>query len=74
MCQMLAQKLTENNIEFEKCMDVSVMEQKGIRHVPVLEQDDGTMISFREALKFLGEIEKGYCASCEVAGNGAEGE
>lgn len=53
MCRMLAQKMDERHIPYEKIMDVDVLEQKGISHVPVLETDDGRMMDLAEALKFI---------------------
>lgn len=57
MCQMLAQKLTERNIEFEKIMDMDVLAAKDITHVPVLETDDGRMLDLAEAMKFIAQGE-----------------
>ncbi len=53
MCQMLAQKMNEKNIKFEKVMDLDVLEEKNITHVPVLETDDGRLLNLPEALKYV---------------------
>lgn len=53
MCNMLAQKMTERGIPFEKNMDVAEMERRNIQHVPVLETDDGKMLSLTEALQYI---------------------
>lgn len=55
MCQMLSQKMTERGISFEKHMDVAEMERKNIQHVPVLETDDGKMLSLAEALQYIAK-------------------
>lgn len=55
MCQMLAQKMSEKGIPFEKNMDVAEMERKKIQHVPVLETDDGKMLSLAEALQYIAK-------------------
>lgn len=55
MCQMLAKKMEERGIPFEKCMDVDTMQSIGIEHVPVLRTDDGTMLNLAEALRYVAE-------------------
>lgn len=57
MCQMLAQKMNEKNMPYEKIMDIDVLESKNITHVPVLETDDGRMLDLAEALKFITQGE-----------------
>jgi hypothetical protein len=52
---MLAQKMSEKGIPFEKNMDVAEMERKKIQHVPVLETDDGKMLSLAEALQYIAK-------------------
>lgn len=53
MCQMLAQKMSEKNIQYEKVIDLDVLEKKNITHVPVLETDDGRMLNLPDALKYV---------------------
>lgn len=55
MCHMLAKKMEENNVPFERCMDIDEMEKKGITHVPILETDDGQMLSLAEALQYIAK-------------------
>lgn len=57
MCQMLAQKMNEKQMSYEKVMDIDVLESKNITHVPVLETDDGRMLDLAEALKFITQGE-----------------
>lgn len=57
MCQMLAQKMNEKHMSYEKIMDIDVLESKNITHVPVLETDDGRMLDLAEALKFIAQGE-----------------
>ncbi len=57
MCQMLAQKMNEKHMPYEKIMDIDVLESKNITHVPVLETDDGRMLDLAEALKFITQGE-----------------
>lgn len=55
-CNVLTKKLESKNISFQEVNDVTVMEEKGIDAVPVLEVD-GVMMSFTEANKWLNEKE-----------------
>ncbi len=55
-CQILAKKLTEKGIEFEKCDDVEVMAGLGITSVPVLKDGDGKLMPYFEAVKFVNSL------------------
>lgn len=55
-CELLKQKLRENNIPFDVCMDVDEMTSKGIKTVPIVEFDDGTRIGFADAIKNVGSF------------------
>lgn len=51
-CKILKQKLTDNNIEFEECHDMEILESLNIEEVPQLLVND-KLLSFGEAVKFI---------------------
>lgn len=53
MCEMLAEKLTAAGLEYVKIMDRDVMKEKGITHVPMMQEDDGELMSLAAALKYI---------------------
>ena len=57
-CKVLKTKLEQANIEFEITLDISKLESLGILQVPMLEMDNGEMLDFNAAIKFLKEIQK----------------
>lgn len=54
-CKVLKAKLSQAGLPFEECQDVPVMEQLGIQSLPVLGLDDGTLLTFGEALQYISE-------------------
>ena len=56
-CQVLKKKLDSLNIKYQICGDVDIMEQKGIRSVPILEIETD-LLDFSRAVKWLKEYEK----------------
>ena len=50
-CRMIKDILEKRDIPFEICMDIKIMKDKGISDVPILEEDDGTMLNHVEAFK-----------------------
>lgn len=59
MCEMLKEKLNENNISFEEIQDKEILKSKGITHVPCLEMEDNTVLKLADALKWVNE--NGFC-------------
>lgn len=54
-CKVLTLKLQQKNIEFEENTDVEQMKAKGFQEAPKLELSDGTIMGFKEAVKWIGE-------------------
>jgi glutaredoxin len=52
-CKILESKLNDKNIEYNVCEDKEVMKAKGFRSVPVLELDDGTILTYGKAVKYV---------------------
>ena len=59
MCEMLKEKLKENNVSFEEIQDKEILKSKGITHVPCLEMEDNTILKLADALKWVNE--NGFC-------------
>ena len=55
MCTMLKTKLDAKNINYEVCTDTEKMTELGIKTVPVLQINGGSLMSLRESLKWLEE-------------------
>lgn len=52
-CKILESKLNEKEIKYDICEDKEVMKSKGFRSVPVLELDDGTILTYGKAVKYV---------------------
>ena len=52
-CKILESKLNEKEIKYEVCEDKELMKSKGFRSVPVLELDDGTILTYGKAVKYV---------------------
>ena len=52
-CKILESKLNDKNIKYDVCEDKEVMKSKGFRSVPVLELDDGTILTYGKAVKYV---------------------
>lgn len=52
-CLVLERKLGAKNIEYETVKDIEVMKKLGIDTVPVLELNDGSLLKFSEAVKWI---------------------
>ncbi len=61
MCEMLKEKLDASEIEYEVCRDVDRMKELGITHVPMLQTDEGNILSVGDALKLVKEITRNDC-------------
>lgn len=55
-CKILEKKLSDKGIDFEKCDDKEVMNSLGIVSVPVLKLDDGRMLGYFEAVKYVNAL------------------
>lgn len=53
-CKILEKKLNQAEIKYEKCTDISIMQQKGLDFLPVLEINDKIM-DFKEAVTWLNK-------------------
>lgn len=56
-CKILESKLKEHNVQYEECKDKEVMKSKGFRSVPMLELDDGTVLTYGKAIKYVNNLE-----------------
>ena len=52
-CKILEEKIRNKNIDFSIVSDEAIMEKKGIDMVPVLELENGQMLSFGQAVKWI---------------------
>lgn len=57
MCDMLKEELEEHNIQFENIMDLDILKNKQITHVPILELEDGSLLKLHEALKWVNNYD-----------------
>lgn len=53
MCDHAKEVLSKKNIPFEQVMDADLMVSKGITHVPVLETEDGNLLSGKALIQYL---------------------
>lgn len=52
-CKILEEKLRDKNIDFSIVSDEEIMKKKGIDMIPVLELENGQMLSFGQAVKWI---------------------
>lgn len=55
-CKILKNKLDQLGIDYEESSDVSKLLSAGFRQAPVLEKDDGELLSFKDALEYVKSI------------------
>ena len=53
MCNYAKQLMAQKNISYEQITDVDVMSAKGIAHVPVLETEDGNLLTGKALIQYL---------------------
>lgn len=53
MCEMMKGRLASLNVDYNICMDSAEMLSKGIKHVPVIEDEEGKMYSGRDAMAYI---------------------
>lgn len=56
-CRVLKAKLDSKDIIYEKISDIDLMMEKGIESVPVLELDNGELLDFSSAIKWVNHQE-----------------
>lgn len=56
MCDHAKEVLTAKNIPFEQIMDAEAISARGISHVPVLETEDGNLLSGRSLILYLNRL------------------
>lgn len=52
-CRVIEEKLTNANIKFEVCKDRAKMLALGLDFLPALKIDDGSILNFGEAVKWI---------------------
>ena len=55
-CRILEKKLSDKDIGFEKCDDREVMSSLGMVSLPMLRLDDGRMLGYFEAVKYVNAL------------------
>lgn len=55
-CKVLEAKLTQKNIQFEINSSIEEMESLGFSEAPMLKIDDGTILSFPEAVQYINKL------------------
>lgn len=56
-CKVLETKLNQKNIIYESMEDTKVIQDKGFDQLPILELDNGEVLSFVEANKYINSLE-----------------
>lgn len=56
MCDHAKEVLTAKHIPYEQIMDADVISAKGISHVPVLETEDGNLLSGKSLVQYLNNL------------------
>lgn len=57
MCEVAKETLTRNNIHFEYITDAEEISKHGITHVPVLETEDGNLLSGKPLMQYLNALQ-----------------
>lgn len=55
-CRILEKKLSDKGIGFEKCDDREAMSSLGMVSLPMLRLDDGRMLGYFEAVKYVNAL------------------
>ena len=53
MCDHVKNVLSQKGIPFDQIMDADTIMSKGISHVPVLETEDGNLLSGKALIQYL---------------------
>lgn len=55
MCEMMKGRLDSMKVDYIVCMDTDEMLSKGIKHVPVVEDENGTLYFGKDALTYIND-------------------
>lgn len=55
-CKILKKKMDDKGISYNTVTDIEVMTALGIESVPVLQFDDGALMDFGQAIKWVNEV------------------
>ena len=55
-CKILESKLEKKNIKYEAHDDIEEMKQMGFKGAPVIQQEDGTILNFAAAVKWVNSL------------------
>lgn len=55
-CNVLKTKLDNKGLNYEIVTDVDVMMAKGFKSAPILEDDNGNIMTFTDAIKFVNGL------------------
>lgn len=56
-CKVLEKKMKMKGIEFEACHDMKKMEELGMTSAPRVQVDDGELMDFTKANKWINSLE-----------------
>jgi hypothetical protein len=54
-CKVLEMKLEQKNVPYQAIKDIEVMKTLGIMTAPVLGLEDGSILQFADAVKYINE-------------------
>ena len=54
-CQVLETKLQQKNFSYETVSDEQIFNEKGLEIFPVLELEDGSLLEYSDAIKWVKE-------------------
>lgn len=55
-CKILKKKMDDKGISYNTVTDIEVMIALGLDSVPVLQFDDGALMDFEKAIKWVNEV------------------
>lgn len=55
-CKILKKKMDDKGISYNTVTDIEVMTALGLDSVPVLQFDDGALMDFGKAIKWVNEV------------------
>ena len=56
-CRVLETKLKQKNVIYEEVEDTDIMQKKGFDNLPILELDNGELLDFMSANKYINNLE-----------------
>ena len=56
-CKVLETKLNQKKINYEEIEDIDLMQEKGFDNLPMLELDNGELLDFVTANKYINSLE-----------------